>query len=169
MLKLDLLALENWATNWQVNFNPNKCEVMKITHDKDKERTKYYISNIELKNVQNYKDLGVIISSDLSWSKHVEEIVNKANKILGLITRIVGNRNKDVFSLLYKSLVRPTLEYACPLWDPHLVKNIKSPKKSVTHRTRSKTRGDAIRRKVQNLKLEFIRKTKRISFTDRML
>ncbi len=80
MLKLDLLALENWATNWQVNFNPNKCEVMKITHDKDKERTKYYISNIELKDVQNYKDLGVIISSDLSWSKHVEEIVNKLKR-----------------------------------------------------------------------------------------
>ena len=88
---------------------------MKITHRKNKERTKYYISNIELKNVQNYKDLGVIISSDLSWSKHVEEIVNKANKVLGLIARIVGNRNKDVFSLLYKSLVRPILEYACPL------------------------------------------------------
>ena len=70
--------------------------------------------------------MGVIISSDLSWSKHVEEIVNKVNKVLGLITRIVGNRNKDVFSLLYKSLVRPILEYACPLWDPHLVKNIKA-------------------------------------------
>ncbi len=40
MLKLDLLALENWATNWQVNFNPNKCEVMKITHKKKQRKNK---------------------------------------------------------------------------------------------------------------------------------
>ncbi len=117
--------------------------------------------------------MGVIISSDLSWSKHVEEIVNKANKVLGLITCIVGNRNKDVFSLLYKSLVRPILEYACPLWDPHLVKNIKAVEAVQRIASRialgQKTTGDAIRRKVQNLKLEFIRKMKRISFTDQML
>ena len=74
MLKLDLLALEAWAVDWQVNFYSNKCEIMKITHNRDKEGTKYYISNVELKNVQSYEDLGVKMSSDLGWSKHVEAV-----------------------------------------------------------------------------------------------
>ena len=50
--------------------------------------------------------------------------VNKANKTLGVIKRSVGIVNKKVFSMLYKSLVRPILEYAVPVWCPYLVKDI---------------------------------------------
>ena len=50
--------------------------------------------------------------------------VNKANKTLGAITRSVGIANTKVFSMLYKSLVRPILEYAVPVWCPYLVKDI---------------------------------------------
>ena len=54
----------------------------------------------------------------------MDVIVNKANKVLGLLKRTVGSKNKEIFSMLYKSLVRPILEYACPVWSPHLVKDI---------------------------------------------
>ena len=50
--------------------------------------------------------------------------VNKANKVLGLLKRTVGGKNKEIFTMLYKSLVRPILEYACPVWAPYLVKDI---------------------------------------------
>ena len=63
------------------------------------------------------------MSRDLSWSNHVDAIVNKANKVVGLLKRTVGSKNREIFSLLYKSLVRPILEYACPVWSPYLVKD----------------------------------------------
>ena len=72
----------------------------------------------------DYKDLGVIVSCDLSWSKHVKVIVHKANKVLRLVKRTIGSRNKDIFSTLYKTLIRPILEYACPVWAPYPVKDI---------------------------------------------
>lgn len=72
------------------------------------------------------------MSRDLSWSNHVEVIVNKANKVLGLVKRTVGSKNKEIFSMLYKSLVRTILEYACPVWSPHLVKDIPAIEKSTT-------------------------------------
>ena len=50
------------------------------------------------------------MASDLKWSKHVEQIVHKANRVLGLLKRTVGGKNKDIFSNLYKTLVRPILE-----------------------------------------------------------
>ena len=50
--------------------------------------------------------------------------MNKANKVLGLLKRTVGSKNKEIFSVLYKSLVRLILEYACPVWSPHLAKDI---------------------------------------------
>ena len=51
-------------------------------------------------------------------------MVNKANQVLGLIRRSVGTANTTTFSLLYKTLVRPLLEYAAPVWNPYLVKDI---------------------------------------------
>ena len=95
-----------------MKFNPTKCEVMRISRNKDKRSTRYNISGTMLRNVSKYKDLGVIMASDLKWSKHVEQIVHKANRLLGLLKRTVGGKNKDIFSNLYTTLVRPILEYA---------------------------------------------------------
>ena len=50
--------------------------------------------------------------------------MSKANKVLGFVKRSVGTANVNVFSMLYKSLVRPILEYAAPVWCPYLVKDI---------------------------------------------
>ena len=77
--------------------------------------------NAELKLVDSCKDLGVYVSRDLSWSNHVDASVNKANKVVGLLKRTVGSKNREIFSMLYKSFVRPISEYACPVWSPYLV------------------------------------------------
>ena len=50
--------------------------------------------------------------------------VNKANKLLGLVYRAEGSSNSGTFSKLYKSLVRPILEYAAAVWNPYLVKDV---------------------------------------------
>ena len=63
------------------------------------------------------------MSRDLSWSNHVDTLVNKANKVMGLLKRTVGSKNREIFSVLYRSLVRPLLEYASPVWSPYLVKD----------------------------------------------
>ena len=76
--------------------------------------------------MKNIKDLGITISYDLSWSDHIHEVVNKANKVLGVIKRLLGSNSVNGFSLLYKSLVRPILEYAAPVWCPFLVKDVVS-------------------------------------------
>ena len=62
-LQSDLAALDLWADRWQVKFNPSKCEVMGITHNKDKSTTQYQISSTELRNLSSYKDLGVIMAN----------------------------------------------------------------------------------------------------------
>ena len=74
--------------------------------------------------MKNIKDLGITISYNLSWSNHIHEVVNKANKVLGVIKHVLGSNGVNEFSLLYKSLVRPILEYAAPVWCPFLGKDI---------------------------------------------
>ena len=73
------------------------------------------------KKCANRQDLGVTISNALSWNKHVGIRTNKANKVLGIIKKTVDMANQDIFSILCKSLVRPILEYAAPVWSPYLL------------------------------------------------
>lgn len=123
LLQDDLNNLSAWARKWQLRFNADKCESMRITHLRDKSVTNYFLEK-PLKDVTNFKDLGVTLTRDLSWGHHISITVNKANKVLGSIKRSVGTANTNVFSMLYMSLVRPILEYAVPVWCPYLVKDI---------------------------------------------
>ena len=123
LLQDDLNNLSDWARKWQLRFNADKCESMRITHSRDKSETNYFLEK-PLKDVDNFKDLGVTITRDLSRGNHISISVIKANKILGSIERSVGTANANVFSMLYKSLVRPILEYAAPVWCSYLVKDI---------------------------------------------
>ena len=66
------------------------------------------------------------MSSDLTWSYHVDLKVNKAIRVLGLFKRTVGCNYIVILSILYTSLLRLILEYACPVWAPCLVKDILS-------------------------------------------
>ena len=52
-----------------------------------------------------------------------KKCANKANSVLGFISRRVSPRNPHLFSRLYKSLVRPILQYCSPLWSPHFKKD----------------------------------------------
>ena len=98
-----------------MEFNKSKCHVLHAS--KRKSQT--------INVIKPYvKDLGVIVSSDLTWSKHIEVIVAKANKTLGLIKRLVKDTSDlKVKKILYCALVRPILEYACNLWSPYTVKD----------------------------------------------
>ena len=107
-----------------MTFNADKCESTRITHSRDNTSPNDTLGEKSLKSVQSVKDLGVTILSDLSSNNHVGITTNKANKVLGIIKRTVGMANQDIFSILYKSLVRPILEYTAPVWSPYLVKNI---------------------------------------------
>ena len=67
----------------------------------------------------------VLLSSELSWSAHIESICTKSRKPIGLLyRRFYGNVDQQSLYSLYSALVRPNLEYAAPVWDPHLAKDI---------------------------------------------
>ena len=79
-----------------------------------------------LEQVENFKYLGVLLSSNLSFSQHItiQTICAKARKILGLLyRRFYKNTSNKALLQLYISLVRPHLEYASPVWNPCLKKD----------------------------------------------
>ena len=85
------------------------------------------LNKAPLEQVEAFKYLGVLISSDLSWSRHIDSICAKGKRLIGLLyRRFSTNVSSERLIEMYKYLVRPHLEYAAPVWDPHLLKDIKS-------------------------------------------
>ena len=85
--------------------------------------THYFINDgcivHEIEKLTNMKDLSVIFDSQLSFLDHIQLKINKAYSILGLIKRNFIYMDKNTFINLYKSLVRPHLEYANSVWSPY--------------------------------------------------
>ena len=68
------------------------------------------LENIEEVNYERY--LGVIFDTNLKWTEQINKAVNKANRILGFLSRTFESREVDIWKQLYTSIVRPHLEYA---------------------------------------------------------
>ena len=123
-LHKDLDKLYEWSLKWQMQFNVDKCSVVHFGH-KNAHNT-YKLGNQQLKSSVNEKDLGVIVDSTGKFSEQCRIAVNNANSTLGIIRRHVKSRKKNIIVRLYKSLVRPKLEYCVQVWSPHLRKDIDS-------------------------------------------
>jgi hypothetical protein len=103
----------------KMDFNTTKCKVMHFSKKKLKTETSYILTGQQLEQVTHISDLGITVSIDLSWFKHIENIAAKANKTLGLIKRISrGITDFATRRLLYCTLVRPKLDYASNVWSP---------------------------------------------------
>ena len=85
----------------------------------------YNILGATLKRVTNHDYLGVIISNDLNWLRHVKKNSNKTSRTLGLLKRTLSPCSQNEKSIAYKMLVRPQLEYASEVWSPYTMKCIK--------------------------------------------
>ena len=74
---------------------------------------------------QVVKDLGIMLSADLSWSPHVSLIADRAGKVAAWVLSAFKTRDRVTMMTLYKSLVRSHLEYCCPLWNSSKIGDIR--------------------------------------------
>jgi hypothetical protein len=121
-LKEDLFHICNWSQEWLMLFNSDKCKVMHMGVRNT--RVEYYMNGIKLEDIEEERDLHIIVQNNLKCDKQCAKVVKQANRTLGMIKRSFRNLNQQIVLLLYKSLVRPHLEYCVHAWRPHLQKYI---------------------------------------------
>lgn len=78
----------------------------------------YKISDCSLECVREFKYLGVYFTSTLCWHRHIDYITRKASRTLGFLRRNTSTFPQTAREILYKTNIRPILEYACTVWDP---------------------------------------------------
>ncbi|MEW8548727.1 MAG: reverse transcriptase family protein, partial [Candidatus Thiodiazotropha sp.] len=118
-LQKDLDRLQAWETRWDMEFNPSKCQVVRVTSSRAPINTVYTLHGQVLEAVTSARYLGVDISNNLSWNTHVDRVAANANRSLGFVKRNLKTKSPKIREMAYQTLVRPQLEYASAIWDPH--------------------------------------------------
>ena len=117
----DLTSLGQWEADWQMKFNVAKCHSMRVTRHQHHKQIlfDYSLHNRTLEKVQSANYLGITITDNMDWGQYFSEISFKATKTLGFLRRNLAFAPRSTKEVAYKTLVRPTLEYAAPIWSPH--------------------------------------------------
>jgi hypothetical protein len=124
ILQSDLNTLVEWSNKWQMSFNTKKCKTLRVTTKKTPVIHPYKMSSDQLEAVSHYPYLGVELTYNLKWSIHINNITAKANRALWFLRRNLWRCPAVIKQQMYFSLVRPLLEYASSVWDPHITSDI---------------------------------------------
>ena len=115
-LQRDLDALVEWSERWQLPFNINKCKTLHLGGRNDGH--KYIMGDVQLIETEVEKDLGVHMDCQLKFRQQAAEAISKASRILAVIRRSFSLIDETTLPLLFRSMVRPHLEYANAVWGP---------------------------------------------------
>ena len=109
MLQTDLDRLSVWEDRWDMEFNPSKCQVVRLTSSRTLFNIAYiYSAWSSPGGCHKYKVLWVDISSGLSWNPHIDCITGNANRTLNFIQRNIKTKNQKVRETVYNTLVPPS-------------------------------------------------------------
>ena len=117
-LQEHLTELSKWTKDNNMLINPDKSKRMNISFSKNNQPFQSLkIDNEEVKVVDSLKLLGVWVSCDLKWDKHIDDVVNRAGKKLYMLSCLKKfGMPYNHLKQIYISHIRPITEYACPVW-----------------------------------------------------
>ena len=118
-LQEDLDELQKWERDSLIQFNPDKCDGIRITNRRYPLTNKYYIHDTDLQTVKDAKyictsELESVPTNRLSWNKHVDDAAKNATTSLNFLKRNIPGYQKYLFTLL-----RSILECSLCVCDPH--------------------------------------------------
>ena len=123
-LNNDLQSLNNWAFQWKMQFNPDpKKQAQEVYFSKksnNKSSLPVTFNNAKVVTYCTHKHLGLLLDKRLSFNDHIQSKMNKCYKMIGVIKSLSVNLPRDALLWIYKSFVRPHLDYRDIIYDkPH--------------------------------------------------
>lgn len=124
LLNHNLHNVSEWCVKWGMELNADKTVFMRITNKRNSHFFSYNLPTRHLSEVKEYKYLGVTLTNNLSWNKHIETVCSSSFRNLCFLRHKLKLAPPNVKQLAYYTMIRPKLEYACTVWDPHTKTNI---------------------------------------------
>nr|VZI09207.1 unnamed protein product [Spirometra erinaceieuropaei] len=123
-LQADLTRLEKWSQDWLLPFNVTKCNVLRVGRIRSLNRRVYHLNGKPLQEVDAQKDLGVWVTASLKPSLHCSKVAKSAMSVLYLVKRAFSTFDEDCFVKVFRTFVRPQLEFAIQAWKPWTSKDL---------------------------------------------
>ena len=118
LINQDLKNIEEWTKQWLVTLSPSKTESMVVSlkpHVQNSHpRLTFY--NMPIAHVQAHKHIGLWISHNLKWHQHIESLINKCSRLIGILKSLKHKLNRKAIEKLFFSYIRPIMEYADIIW-----------------------------------------------------
>ena len=120
-LQEDILRLCQWSKEWLLGFNFKKCKI--VSYGNCQFEYEYYVTDnqnnqYKLSTEESERDLGILFKSNFKFDEHIDNTVNKVNRINGLIKRKFKYIDSELFLTLYKSLIRTHLDHGNLIFYP---------------------------------------------------
>ena len=120
-LNNDLTKISEWAVQWEMNFNPNPSKqaqgLLFSRKTSSKPHPSLNFDDNPVHHVQLQKHLGLFLEPKLSFDEHIQCILIKARKIIGLIRKLQPIIPRAALLTIYKSFLRPHLDYGDVIYD----------------------------------------------------
>jgi len=129
-LQADLNAVTEWCNTWLMEPNVDKCKVMNIGGNSEVGRSRTYSllrndgTTVELKQTTEERDLGIILTPDFKFSAQAAHAASKANAMTSTLKHTFISRDVETWASLYRTYIRPHLEFAISAWNPSLRRDI---------------------------------------------
>ena len=120
-LNNDLLKISQWAYQWKMSFNPDVSkQAQEVVFSRKGITTIHatvYFNNDPVIRENFQKHLGLFLDSKLNFSGHINEKIKKANKGINVIRKMNLSLPRCSLLTIYKSFVRPHLDYGDVIYD----------------------------------------------------
>ena len=106
-----------------MSFNPDPSkQAQKVIFSHKIRKTCHpsiYFNNKSVRQVPSQKHLGMILNAKLDFQEHLENILNKVNRTIGLLRKLQNILPRGPLLTIYKSFIRPHLDYGDVIYDQH--------------------------------------------------
>ena len=117
-LNRDLAKIHDWSMKWLVKFNPEKNESMIVSRKfNSPPHPPLMMDNKIINMISEHKHLGLTISNDGNWGKHVGLITKKSFTRVNIMRKLKFILNRRTLEKMYLTFIRPLLEYGDVVWD----------------------------------------------------
>ena len=117
----DLGRVARWAHQWKMSFNPDPSKQAVEVHFSRKinpvDTPPVYFNNLAVASCETHKHLGLLFDKRPAFDRHVEEVILRANKGVGVITGLRRYLPRNSLLTIYKALIRPHLDYGDVVYD----------------------------------------------------
>ena len=107
----------DWGKKWLVHFIAGKTQPVSFDRCNNNGSIDVKMDGFLLEEKSSFKMLGLTFSSKLDWDSYIISIAKTASKKIGALIRFMKFLSPEVALYLYKSTIRPCMEYCCHVWD----------------------------------------------------